>query len=79
MISKYSHLKVVDIQGGDTKAQLPVHVVLGRGEYARIKTKNRPRIGNYGEPIVELIKLGYFVMSPGKEFDNNHMLLAQTT
>ncbi|XP_046863293.1 uncharacterized protein LOC124457043 [Xenia sp. Carnegie-2017] len=68
----------VDIQDGDTKAQLPVHVVLGE-EYARIKTKNRPRIGKDGEPIAELTKLGWFVMSPGKEFDHNHMLLTQTT
>ncbi|XP_046862794.1 uncharacterized protein LOC124456378 [Xenia sp. Carnegie-2017] len=79
IISKYSHLKGVDIQDGDTKAQLPVHVVLGGGEYARIKTKNRPRIGKDGEPIAELTKLGWFVMSPGKEFDHNHMLLTQTT
>ena len=58
---------------------LPVHVVLGGGEYARIKTENRPRVGNEGEPIAELTKLGWFIMSPGKEFDHAHMLLTQTT
>ncbi|CAB3992546.1 Hypothetical predicted protein, partial [Paramuricea clavata] len=63
----------------ETKKSLPIHVVLGSGEYARVKTQERPRVGNEGEPIAELTKLGWFVMSPGTEFDEAKMLLTQTS
>ena len=44
-------------------------MVLGSGEYARIKTETKPHIGRDGEPIAEKTKLGWFIMSPGQEFD----------
>lgn len=45
LIEKCLHLKGVNVNGNDTKMSLPVHVVLGSGEYARIKTETKPRIG----------------------------------
>ena len=50
----------------DTKPGLPVQVVLGAGEYARLD-----HIGKDGERIAEVTKFGWFVMSPGQEFDRN--------
>lgn len=79
LIEKYSHLKGVNVNDNDTKASLPVHVILGSGEYARIKTETRPRIGQDNDPIAELTKFGWFLMSPGKEFDKNIMLFTQTS
>ena len=79
LINKYSHLKGVEVGDQDPKVQLPIHVVLSSGEYARIKTNTKPRVGQDGEPIAELTRLGWFVMSPGKEFDHNKMLLTQTS
>ena len=79
LIEKYSHLKGVNVNDNDTKASLPVHVILGSGEYARIKTETRPRIGQDNDPITELTKFGWFLMSPGKEFDKNIMLFTQTS
>ena len=79
VIAKYPHLKGVRMRDRDTKPQLPVHVVLGAGEYARIKTESRPHVGKDGEPIAELTKLGWFVMSPRQEFDRNAMMLTQTS
>lgn len=38
LVHKYPHLKGVKITDLDTKDQLPIHVVLGSGEYARVKT-----------------------------------------
>ena len=37
VIAKYPHLKGVKVREQDTKPQLPVHVVLGAGEYDRGK------------------------------------------
>ena len=54
-------------------------MVLGSGEYAKIKTETKPRLGKQNAPIAELTKLGWFIMSPGKEYNNNLMLLTQTS
>ena len=78
-VDTYPHLKGVHIHDDDAKPQLPVQVVLGGGEYARIKTESCPRVGKEGEPIAELTKLGWFIMSPGQEFDHNNMMLTQTS
>ena len=63
LIEKYSHLNGVHVNDDDTKASLPVHVVLGSGEYARIKTETKPKIGQEYDPIAELTKFGWFLMS----------------
>ena len=69
VIGKYSHLKGVELRDHDTKPRLLLHIILGAGEYARVKTETPPHIGKDGEPVTELTKLGWFVMSPGQEFD----------
>ena len=79
LINNYDHLKGIKIEDEDTKEQLPVHVVLGSGEYARIKTETKPHIGRDGDPVAEKTKLGWFLMSPGQEYDHNRMLLTQTS
>ena len=79
VIAKYPHLKGVELRDRDTKPRLPVHIILGAGEYARVKTETSPHIGKDGEPVAELTKLGWFVMSPGQEFDWNSMMLTQTS
>lgn len=45
LIEKYLHFKGVKVNDNDTKAFLPVHLVLDSGEYARIKTETKPRVG----------------------------------
>ena len=79
IIARYSHLSDVKISDDDKKASLPVHVVLSGGEYARIKTETKPQVGKDGEPVAEYTKLGWFIMSPGDEFDRSTMLLTQTS
>ena len=79
IIARYPHLSDVKISDDDKKASLPVHVVLSGGEYARIKTETKPHVGRDGEPVAEYTKLGWFIMSPGEEFDRNTMLLTQTS
>ena len=62
---EFDHLKQANFIDVDQKPQLPVHVVLGSGEYARIKTRTNPLVGTEGQPIAEKTKLGWFAMSPG--------------
>ena len=63
----------------DEKPELPVHLILGASEYARIKTETKPKIGQPSEPVAELTKFGWTILSPGKETDlTTKMLLTQT-
>ena len=76
---KYPHWRGVYVNDNDMKARLPVHIILGSGEYARIKTETKPRIEEDNAPIAKLTKFGWFIMSPGQEFDKSVMLPTQTT
>ena len=51
----------------DKKSHLPVHLILSAGEYAKLKTESAQKIGEPGEPVAELTKFGWIIMSPGKE------------
>ena len=62
-----------------TTSQLPIHVILGSGDYARIKTPKKPLIGRDGEPVAERTKFGWTILSPGVEFDGKKMMLTQTS
>ena len=80
LITKYHHISEVVINDTDTKSYLPVHVILGAGEYAKLKTDKSPKIGKPGEPVAELTQLGWVIMSPAKEaVDVTNMLLTQTS
>lgn len=37
----------------DTKSRLPVHIILGAGDYAKVKTTNVPKIGEPGQPVAD--------------------------
>ena len=69
VINKYPHLTGVRMIDGDKKAELPVHIILGVSDYAKIRTETRPKIGQPGEPVAELTQFGWTIMSPGKEID----------
>jgi hypothetical protein len=79
LISQHPHLNGMTMNDHATKDSLPVHLILGSGEYAKIKTQTRPRIGNEKAPIAELTKFGWFLMGPGYEFESQVMLLTQTS
>ena len=66
---KYKHLRTVTTNDTDTKALLPIHIVLGTGAYNNIKTATAPLLGNPGEPTAELTKLGWTIMSDGESIN----------
>ena len=78
IIAKFPHLKEVKMDDVDEKPQLPVHLILGVSDYAKIKTESKPKIGQPGEPVAELTKFGWTILLPGKEMDLSNMLLTQT-
>ena len=79
MVAKYDHFKGLTMDDTYVKKELPVHLILGTSQYAQIKTETTPKIGKPGEPIAELMRLGWTNMSPGSEPDLTNMFLTQTS
>ena len=59
----------------NTKPDLPIRMVLGASDYARIKVQVTPRVGSPGEPVAELTQFGWVIISPGNEIDLNNLML----
>ena len=66
-LAKYAHLKGIEMEDKDSKDIMPVQLILGASDYAKIKTETAPSVGALGEPIGEKTNLGWTIMSPGKE------------
>lgn len=81
LIDSYPHLAGVEMDDRDNEtAKLPVHIILGASEYAKLKTEHPPKVGKTGEPVAELTKFGWTIMSPGTEgVDLTNLLLTQTS
>ena len=68
VIKRHQHLKGVLMAETSDKDYLPVHLILGSGDFARLKTKTVPKIGsNPDDPVAELTKLGWVMYSSGVE------------
>ena len=79
MRRKYKHLSDLQFFDSDEKDELPIHVILGVGEVSKSKTSTSPRIGNPGDPIAELTKFGWVMMSPGSEEGTENMMMTQNS
>ena len=77
----YVHLKDLQINDDNRKSKLQykVVVILGISDYAKIKTQERPRVGVPEEPIAELTKFGWVIVSPGQETGVTNMLFSKTS
>ena len=78
-LDKYEHLKGVEMDDLDNKNIMPVNLIVGTSDYARIKTETAPRIGALNEPVAEKTKLGWTIISAGKEVDLPLMFMTQTS
>ena len=74
MIETYDHLKGIKMNERDAKTELPVHVILGASDYVKIKMQKCPRVGKINEPIAEQTKMGWVIMSAGRESDLVHYI-----
>ncbi len=68
VLEKHSHLRGVRIDDDyDKKELLPIHLILGANDCAKIRTSENLRVGRSGEPVAEHTKFGWSIMSPGTE------------
>ena len=52
----YPHLNGVKMLDEDAKTALPIHLILGASEIARIETDQTPHVGSPGEPVAEITR-----------------------
>ena len=76
VLDENPHLKGVQIDDDDAKDQLPVHIILGANDFAKIRTGERLCVGRRGDPVAEFTRLGWAIMSPGADRDVSHGYLA---
>ncbi len=67
LIEEYEHLKVVHMDDDDPKDLLPIHLIFGANDYAKIRTGEKLLVGRIGEPVAEPTRFGWAMMSPGAE------------
>ena len=73
------HLRDIKMNDTGMKAELPIHLILGTSEYTRIKVQEMPKVGQPGETIAELTRLGWVLMSPGEELELNKLMVIKTS
>ena len=76
---KYKYLNGVKFEDHETRAQIPIQLVLGVSDYAKIKTTAALKVGRLGEPVAEKTLLGWTVMSPGEKREGLILLTQSTT
>lgn len=79
VIRQHQNLKGVIMDDEDTKQDLPIHVILGASEYAKLKTSSVARVGKPGEPVAELTSFGWTIMSPGAETNLSSVYLTRSS
>ena len=71
-LAKYAHLKGIEMEDKDSKDIMPVHLILGASDYAKIKTETAACVGALGEPIGEdQARLDHNVSWEGSGFNSN--------
>ena len=70
LLNKYTHLRDVEMDDICDDEQLPVHVIIGANDFAKIRTGERLRVGRRGDPVAEFTRFGWSIMSPGGEVDS---------
>ncbi len=79
LLSEYQHLRGVIMDDMTDDRKLPVHLIIGANEYAKIRMQTQARVGRQGEPVAELTRFGWAIMAPGDEVDLTAGFLAVNT
>ena len=78
-INNYSYLGGMQMHGTDTKNLLLIHVILGASDSAKKKMGTCPRVGQISEPFAKQTKIGWIIMSLGRESDIVSALFTKTS
>jgi hypothetical protein len=63
----------------EPKSMLPVHMILGASDYSRVKTTTPAKVGDDGKPVAEKTRLGWTIMSQGREMNHSYLMRTRST
>ena len=75
LLERHSHLRGVVMDDVDEKDNLPVHIILGANDFAKIRTSEKLRVGRRGDPVAEFTRFGWTIMSPGASAGSTNAFL----
>ena len=67
------------MEDNDQKPGLSICIILGVGEYSKIKTNTTIRVGKQSEPIAEKTDLGWTITSPSKDCNVTSMMSSRNS
>ena len=67
ILRMFPHLDGVYMGDYNEKDTLPVHLILGANECAKIRTNENLRVSKTGEPVAEHTRFGWALMSPRED------------
>jgi hypothetical protein len=80
LVRRFQHLKEAKLNDNDAKASLPIHIILGNGEYACIKTKDEKDTSRKrGRSYSGMHKVGMVCYESWYRFDVSPMMLTPTS
>ena len=74
VLKQHQHLQKITMTDMDKKTELAVHLIFGASDYTKIKVQELSRVGQLGEPMVELTRFEWVLMSPRKESEINKLM-----
>ena len=78
VIANNPYLEGVTMDDVDTKPMSPVHMILETSDYVRIKTATPAKVGDDGKPVAGRTRLGWTIMSQGREINHSYLMLRRS-
>ena len=78
LVKSHPHLRGVKMEDSDTKARLPVHVIIDANDFVKIRTSDRLRVGRRGDPVADRARFGWTIMSPRTDVGNAYLAVNST-
>ena len=73
LLNNHPHQRGVVIDDNDMKPPLPVHLLIGANDFAKVRTSERLRVGRRGDPVAECTRFGWTILSPGTDLGNVYL------
>ena len=66
------------MEDSNTKARLPVHVIIGVNDFAKVRTSGHLRVRRRGDPVAERTRLRWTTVSSGTDLGNSYLAVNST-
>ena len=78
LVKSHPQLRGVKLEDSNTKARLPVDVIIGVNDFAKVRTSGHLRVRRRGDPVAERTRLRWTIMSSGIDLGNSYLAVNST-